>query len=138
MKFGKEKMTAGAPAKMKPTVTGEQTKPAAPLYEYITAKSWAESVFARMGKGRQNAVYVNGRDAYDLDVRAFKKMIADARKNGVPIVSGRDGTYWIADMDDPEDREAVEHQIRSLLSRAREIEAAAYAMADANLPGMRP
>ena len=128
----KKKAAAAGPAKIIAAATPEEpTATVSPSHANDTTPSWAETRFAAMGVGRKHAVYVNSGDAYDKDTREFKRLVAQERKAGTPIISGRDCYYWIADMTDERDRDALEHQINSLLSRARELERAAYAMKDA-------
>lgn len=133
MKLNLNEEAAAPPAKIEATASSEETANAAAssTEKNITKRGHAEALFARMGVGRSSSVYVNGRDAYDKDVRAFRALVAEARKEGIPVVAAGDGRYWIADVTDPEDRELIERQIASLTSRAYETLNAAQAMKEA-------
>ena len=133
MKLNLNEEAAAPPAKIEATASSEETADtaASSTEKNNTKRSIAETTFARMGVGKEHAVYVYGRDAYDKDVREFRSLVAQARKEGIPVVAAGDGRYWIADVTDPEDRGLIERQIASLTSRAYKTLDAAQAMKEA-------
>lgn len=131
MKLNLNEEAAAPPAKIEATAKETARTAASFVEKDITKRGHAEALFSRMGIGKEHSVYVNGRDAYDKDVRGFRALVAEARKEGIPVVAAGDGHYWIADVTDPEDRELIERQIASLTSRAYKTLDAAQAMKEA-------
>ena len=85
-------------------------------------RSHAQILFDRIGTGKKNAVRVSNRDN-----REFRRLVSQANKNGDVIINNGDGYYRAG----PDDKDEVNHYVRSELHRAQEIEDKAYAMKDA-------
>ena len=132
MKSKHKKSTTDRPAKINavaPKLEGSNN----PSYANdTTAIETAKALFDQIGVGKGHAVHISHRDNNDHTQRALRRLVAEARKEGVAIINLGDGQgYYIADPDNQEDRDSLNHMIRSMLHRASEIEAAAYAMAEA-------
>lgn len=92
----------------------------------------AEMLFDRIGTGKSRAVHISHRDNSNVTARRFREMVADARKEGDPIINEADGSgYYRPDMNNDDEADAARHFCRSLMSRAKNLEQSAHGIADA-------
>lgn len=108
------------PAKNAATAAGG-TAALSPFVNYSTKKT-ARQIFDEITVGRANAVKIGRRDTSDCEQRALRALVQRARKQGVPIINEQDGRgYYIADVEDPVELQALHEQIESLRNRALDM-----------------
>lgn len=94
------------------------------------AKSHAEILFDKIGTGKEHAVKVSHRDNNDVTAREFRRLVSEANKHGDAIINEGDGAgYYRPNMERPEEAEAAQHYVNSLLSKADKLEQTAYSIA---------
>ena len=102
-------------------------------HDYSTTpkeKSHAEILFDKIGTGKEHAVKVSHRDNNDVTAREFRRLVSEANKQGDAIINEGDGMgYYRPNMERPEEAEAAQHYINSLLSKADKLEQTAYGIA---------
>ena len=73
-------------------------------------KSHAEELFEMIGTGKENAVKVSQRNNNNSVAREFRRLVAEANKQGDAIINDADGKgYYRPDMKRPEEAEAAQH-----------------------------
>ena len=109
---------------------GTRSAEATPLANSTTDRSPAKVMFDKIGTGKENAFRVPHRDNNSRVARELRALIQQARLDGDPIITDRDGKgYYRPNMERPEEVESVNHYIASLQHEANSRMATADAIA---------
>ena len=88
----------------------------------IKEKSHAEILFDKIGTGKEHAYKLDRRNNNDPVQREFRRIVSAHIKDGDVIINEGDGTgYYRPDISRPEEREAAEHYVASLISKANNL-----------------